>query len=156
MANTISWGQLSWSAGSWGLQDLQDGWGRLTWGENEWGVTDAISVSVTGQSLTTSLNSVTALGTAVVDLTGQSLTISLNSVTALANANIDVTGQQLSTSLNSVTAIGTAVVDLIGQQLNISEGEVDVSPDANVTGQQLILSQNYLNYHHPKIYIQNL
>ena len=37
MANTISWGQLSWSAGDWGLQDLQEGWGYNTWGTTAWG-----------------------------------------------------------------------------------------------------------------------
>ena len=59
MANSISWGQLSWSAGNWGLQDLQEGWGYNTWGTTAWGNSNiSVIASVTGQSLTTSLKGV--------------------------------------------------------------------------------------------------
>jgi hypothetical protein len=131
------WGRFDWGSRSWGVNfanqqiesgsfpltlsqgnvsidfEINEGWGRLTWGENAWGGTG--DVIVEGLQLNTSLNSV-----------GFSIT-----------AEVPVTGQQLNTSLNSVTAFGLAEVFPAGQQLNISEGEVDVSPDALVTGQQL-------------------
>ena len=112
MANNFNWGQLTWSAGNWGLQEpVTNGWGRLTWGENEWGVTDAIAVSVTGQSLTTSLNSVTADAVTNVSVTGQSLTGSLNSVTVTGSAVVSLTGNTLTIQLNSVNPQVWTIID---------------------------------------------
>jgi hypothetical protein len=131
------WGRFDWGSRSWGVNftnqqiesgsfpltlsqgnvsidfEVNEGWGRLTWGENAWG------------------------GTGDVIVEGLQLNTSLNSVSFSITAEVPVIGQQLNTSLNSVTAFGLAEVSVIGQQLNISEGEVDVSPDALVTGQQL-------------------
>jgi len=69
MANTISWGQLSWSAGNWGLQDLQEGWGYNTWGTTAWGNSNiSVTALVTGQQ--TSLDT----GVAIVDFADLSFT----------------------------------------------------------------------------------
>ena len=137
MANT--WGELSWSTGSWGLQndisvqltgfpltltlgdettagEINSGWGRYTWGSFAWGINGTLL------------------------LTGQQLTASLNSVTPLASANVSLTGQQLTTTVNSVTAFGLAIIQVTGIPLTITEGTVDPSPDANVTGQLLTVA----------------
>ena len=59
----------------------------------------------------TSLNSITAIGTAVVDLTGQSLTASLNSVTVIGSATVSVTGNTLTIALNSVNPQVWTIID---------------------------------------------
>jgi hypothetical protein len=61
MANNNKWGQLTWSAGDWGLQEpVTEGWGAYGYGLTGWGNNFIdVTVSLTGQSLTTSLNSVT-------------------------------------------------------------------------------------------------
>jgi hypothetical protein len=51
-----------------------------------------------------------------------------------------VSGQSYQFESPNIQAFGLAEVFPIGQQLNISEGEVDIAPDANVTGQQLNVS----------------
>ena len=88
-------------------------WGDLTWNTGTFGGINDQNVSVTGQSLTTSLSSVTALfqpnagwgvstwGTVpwgeeddvVVSLTGQSLTLVLGDETVKIDVNISLTGQ---------------------------------------------------------------
>jgi hypothetical protein len=53
-----------------------------------------------------------------------------------------VSGQSYQFESPNIQAFGLAVVDVIGQQLNIAEGDVDASPDAIVTGQQINTSLN--------------
>jgi hypothetical protein len=95
------------------LAEINSGWGRLTWGQNDW--------NSDGLSITTSV-------------TGQQINTSLNSVTPLANANVQV---------NSTYQAGWGIVSWGAQKwgqgeldisLAISEGIVDPSPDATVTG----------------------
>ena len=93
-------------------------------------------------SLTVSLNSVTADAVSLISVTGFQLNTSLNSVTVTGTANISLTGQQLTTSLNSVTSITDVSTSLTGQSLTSTLGTVDPAPDAEVTGQQLTLSFN--------------
>jgi hypothetical protein len=111
------------TATTWG----SNGWGQLGWGEN-------IGLSIFEGSTTVDLNTPVAL-------TGQQLTTVLNSVSITGDANLTLTGEQLTVSLNSVTTIATANVPLTGEFLTTALGEVDPGPDANVTGQQLTLTQ---------------
>ena len=108
-------------------------WGSSSWGSGSWGENIGLSLS---QGTTT----VDVINPAPV--TGQLLSTSLNSVTVTGTANISLTGQQLTTSLNSVTPIIDVSTSLTGQSLTSALGIVDPGPDANVTGQQLTLSFN--------------
>jgi len=114
------------TATTWG----ENGWGQLGWGENiglstlEGDTTvDIITVAnVTGQLLSTSLNSVTVTGTASLTLTGQTLSAQLSSV--------------------GITADGNVSIPVFENPLSLTLGNVDPAPDANVTGQQLTLGFN--------------
>ena len=150
------------------IGEVNSGWGRFTWGQGPWG--EDLPVELTGQDLTTVLNSVTIAiqENRTVLLTGEELVhtlesnigvsaggsiqipaseevelnLSLNSVTVLGTGNVSLTGENLTTVLNSVTALGNANVSITGENLTLTEGTVDPSPDANVTGQQLTSTLN--------------
>ena len=79
-------------------------------------------VAVTGIQMNMSINSVSIDSTVV---TGQGLTTSLNSVTPIVDVTVNVTGQQLTTSLNSPTFIGNGVVNLTGNLLTISLNSIN-------------------------------
>jgi len=106
-----------------------NGWGQLGWGEN--------------------IGLTTLEGTATVDLitpvnvTGQLLSASLNSVTIVGTGNLSLTGQVLTAEVNSVgiTADGSVSIPVFENPLVTALGNVDPGPDANITGQQLTLTQ---------------
>jgi len=88
--------------------------------------------------LVSQLNDVTTKGTATVPLTGRQLTLTENSVVTKANANTSLTGQQLNTFEGSVSIkASTSDVYATGQTLNTQLGELDVGPDAGVSGEQV-------------------
>ena len=142
MANS-AWGELGWSAGTFGgLNDVTvqvtapgtlTTWGSNSWGQFGWGENLGLS-TLEGN---TTVDIIT-----VANVTGQLLNTSLNSVTATGTANLTLTGQQLTTTLNSVTTLIATDVSLTGQSLTSALGIVDPGPDANLTGQQLTLSFN--------------
>jgi len=116
MANT--WGELSWDIGTWGLQN------------------DSLAQPI-GFQLNTTINSVSV--TSEINEGWGRLTWSENAWGG--TGDVILQGLQLNIlSLNSITAFGLALVEATGQQLNIAEGEVDIAPDANITGQQLNVS----------------
>jgi hypothetical protein len=108
-------------------------WGASSWGSGAWGESIGLSLSQ---------------GTATVDVitpvnvTGQLLSTSLNSVTITGTGSVSLTGQTLTLSLGDETVTGTGSVSLTGQSLTSALGTVDPGPDANVTGQQLTLGFN--------------
>jgi hypothetical protein len=144
MANS-AWGELSWSAGAFG-------------GEND------ANVLVTGQSLTSVLNSVTFTIDGIVNLTGQQLSSSLNSVSFTIDGSVALTTNLANLTLNSVSAFETIFVpvtapgtpttwgsgswgsDAWGERIGLvsSQGTaiVDVITPVNVTGQLLSTSLN--------------
>jgi hypothetical protein len=142
MANS-AWGELSWSAGTFGgLNDVTvqvtapgtlTTWGSNSWSQFGWG--ENLGLSTLQGNATIDIIS-------VANVTGQLLSTSLNSVTATGTANLTLTGQQLTTTLNSVTILIATDVSLTGQSLTSALGIVDPGPDANLTGQQLTLSFN--------------
>ena len=101
-------------------------------------VSDA-TVAVTGEALTTTLDSVTAVSDATVALTGESLTTTLDSVTANIGVTVAVTGEALTTTLESVTAAFDATVAVTGESATTALGSVTAAFDATVavTGENL-------------------
>ena len=147
------------------IAEVNDGWGAYSWGLTGWGTSTASpNVQLTGQSLTTSLNSVSFLIEGSVSLIGQSLTSSFGEETITGTANLTLTTNLANLTLNNVnafpiievpvTAPGTPTTwgsnswgqlgwgENIG--LNTSEGNVtvDIITAINVTGQQLTTSLN--------------
>jgi hypothetical protein len=149
MANT-TWGELGWSAGTFG------------------GANDA-DVSVTGQSLTSALNSVSISLSPIINLTGEQLISSLNNnVSFSITGSVDLTTNLANLTLNSVdafpiifapvTAPGTPTTwganswgsgswaENIGLELFEGNLTIDVITPVNVIGQQLTTSLNSVSF----------
>ena len=146
MANT--WGELTWSVGSFGLQndgsatlsgislssnlgtlsvdaEINQGWGSDTWGTETWGESGLL-INVTGIGLTSTLDSVTTKSD--VDdftVTGEELTITQSEVLGSATVDVDLTGEPMTATLQYQEAI----VDPTGQELTANDGTADL--DAN-------------------------
>ena len=151
------------------LYNPDSGWGRDYWGEEVWGGDGFWEfVSVTGQQLNLTLNSVTLLIDVNVDLTGQQLNVAEGEIDPSPDAI--VTGIEMTVALAVGTVvIGTGNVTLTGEQLNIAQGTVDATPntlvsvtgiglniavgtvfaggntDVNVTGNLLTITLNSIN-----------
>jgi hypothetical protein len=131
MAN--AWGELTWNAGLWGQQadaivaldsfglttsqgqanfTPVDGWGRNNWGALGWGVNFANDT-----------------------FTASGYSLNLIEGDVVVSGEINEGWGRLTWGENAWG--GTGDVILQGFQLNISEGTVDPSPDAMVTGQQI-------------------
>lgn len=109
-------------------EEINEGWGRLTWGENAWGA--AGDVVVTGQSLSTSVGSVTSkFGSSVIP-TGQSLTVGQGTVSIEIIAEVPLTGQSVTASIGTTSEIaGDAIVNVTGISLNSNVGSVSIDPN---------------------------
>ena len=60
MPNTWNQSGTTWSEGRWGTQEAFTlGWGAKSWNDGEWGELNDITLTLTGQSLTSSIGSVT-------------------------------------------------------------------------------------------------
>jgi len=150
MANT-TWGQLNWSAGTFG------------------GANDA-DVLVTGQSLTSALNSVSISLSPNVSLTGEQLSSSLNNngISFSITGNVFPTTNLANLTLNSVDAFPIIYVPVTapgtpttwgasswgsgawGESIGLSTFEgtatVDLITPVNVTGQLLNTSLNSVSF----------
>ena len=166
MADNYKWGQLSWGDGDWGLQEpVTNGWGAYGWGDSAWGNNSiSVTVSVTGQSLTSTLNSVSLSINGLVILTGEQLATTLNSVSLTIDGSVALTTNLANLTLNSVSALSEIIVPVtapgtattwgsngwgqLGWGANVGlttlEGDttVDIITVANVTGQLLSTSLN--------------
>jgi hypothetical protein len=123
------WGRLGWGDGLWnddnneliiptgfGLNatlanvgteaEVNTGWGRSTWGALDWGgFSDSVSVGVSGNPLTVSLNSVLPIPNTIATPTGINATINLGTLDIDGNANITLTGNSLTAAAGSLNAI---------------------------------------------------
>ena len=96
-------------------------YGYGLWGQNAWGQNSDVYVSITGQELNTTLNSVSIsaeinsgwgrLSWGQNDWGGEGLSVS-----------VAITGQELTTALNSVSLDLNSIASLTGQELIIEEG----------------------------------
>jgi hypothetical protein len=120
-------------------------------GYDDWydvAIPGSVTVSVTGQAVTTSVNSVTVAGKANVTVTGEFITAALNSVTVAGKANVSATGNPSTASVNSVivAAIQNVSTLVTGLSATASVNSVTVTAVASVsavaTGQQLAPSVN--------------
>ena len=158
------------------------GWGQFTWGFNEWGDLLNPNIDVVGLQLNTSVGNEEAFTDISLTLSTNLLSISINSVTLVAGALEEPIGVQINSSINSVFAgenvivelttpgtftewgslawgqgawnqisglqslqgdesiSGTGILDLTGVQSNTSTGTFTVIGDANLS-----LNTNLLN-----------
>jgi hypothetical protein len=105
-------------------------WGTSSWGSGSWGENIGLSLS----QGTATVETITP-----VNVTGQLLSTSLNSVTLTIDGSVALTGQLLNAQLSSVgiTADGNVSIPVFENPLSLALGTVDPGPDANLTGQQL-------------------
>ena len=66
---------------------------------------------MTGQEISSNLNSITVDLNTPVNVTGNALTAVQNSVTITANANANLTGLPMSSSVNSVNTTDWEIID---------------------------------------------
>jgi hypothetical protein len=105
---------------------IDDGWGAQLWGFGAWGIKG--DVLLTGQSLATSINSVTFSISAEVDVQGSSL----QTITGDEISRIDVEafpdGSSISTATNDVTLTGDALIIPDTQVANATAGQSTIDP----------------------------
>jgi len=109
-------------------------WGASSWGSGAWG--ESIGLSLSQGNVTVDIIT-------PVNVTGQLLSTSLNSVSITGDSNVTLTGEELIHALESnigVSAGGSVQVPVFENPLSLTLGTVDPSPDANVTGQELELT----------------
>ena len=141
-ANTDGWGRSYFGQADWGDTNIvTEGWGRLAWGAQGWG--EAPGVTLSGQSATTSIGSITvelrpgwgtldwgengwgSVEEGIENLTGQSATASVGAITP-ADV-VGLTGQAATTSVGELTFVISPTIALTGQAATVSEGQLDVN-----------------------------
>ena len=86
-----------------------DTYGMWAWGTNEWGDQGPIEITLSGQSTTSSVGTVTATELIVILPTGLPTTSSVGSLSFQINSTVSLTGLQSQTELGTFDNAGTLV-----------------------------------------------
>jgi hypothetical protein len=105
---------------------IDDGWGAQLWGFGAWGIKG--DVLLTGQSLATSINSVTFSISAEVDVQGSSLQTNIGDTASRVDAEVFPDGSSISTATNDVALNGDALVIPDTQAANATAGQSTIDP----------------------------
>lgn len=105
---------------------MATGWGNKTWGASEWGDLSDETVSVSGISLTTSIETSTTQANANVDVTGSQLTFTNAGAVAGASADVLVTGIQGNLSIGEEDIARGIQQDVTGSGLTTTPGAVTI------------------------------
>jgi hypothetical protein len=105
---------------------IDDGWGAQLWGFGAWGIKG--DVLLTGQSLATSINSVTFSISAEVDVQGSSLQTNIGDTASRVDAEVFPDGSSISTATNDVALNGDALVIPDTQVTNATAGQSTIDP----------------------------
>jgi len=84
-------------------------WGMWAWGTDSWGDQGPVEITLSGQSATSSVGSVVAIGIITAELTGQEAETDLGSLTTVQLTNVALTGLQAQTELGTFDNAGTLV-----------------------------------------------
>jgi hypothetical protein len=115
------WGQVAWGTQNWGQGELTI---NLDIAEGE--VDPSPDATVTGIGMTVSLAVGTVvIGTANVSVTGERLNLTLNSVEAVPNTLASVTGIGLNIGVGTVFAGGTSIIIPTGNGLTIALNSIN-------------------------------
>ena len=96
-----------------------------------------VTVTVTGSSLTSSIDSVTIDLNTPVDLIGIVLTTAIGEEIPQGNANVSITGQSLTTAVESVVPVSTYSVTGISLTTGIGSVITQANSNVIVTGNSL-------------------
>jgi hypothetical protein len=148
MAN--AWNELVWGIGDYGEQNnatvsvsgvststsigtdstitttVDFGWSRQEWGSFAWGIQGTLLV--TGQSLATSINSVTFSISAEVDVQGSSLQTNVGDTVSRIDAEAFPDGSSVSVGTNDVSLTGDALIIPDTQVTNATAGQSTIDP----------------------------
>jgi hypothetical protein len=105
---------------------IDDGWGAQLWGFGAWGIKG--DVLLTGQSLATSINSVTFSISAEVDVQGSSLQTNVGDAASRIDAEAFPDGSSISTTTNDVALTGDALIIPDTQVANVTAGQSTIDP----------------------------
>jgi hypothetical protein len=105
---------------------MATGWGNKTWGASEWGDLSDETISVSGISLTTSIETSTTQANANVDVTGSQLTFTNAGAVAGASADVPVTGIQGNLSIGEEDIARGIQQDVTGSELTTTPGAVTI------------------------------
>jgi hypothetical protein len=105
---------------------MATGWGNKTWGASEWGDLSDETISVSGISLTTSIETSTTQANANVDVTGSQLTFTNAGAVAGASADVSVTGIQGNLSIGEEDIARGIQQDVTGSELTTTPGAVTI------------------------------
>lgn len=115
-----------------------EGWGRAAWGEFAWGV--AYSVAVTGQSMSSAIGEEVGFTDVTVSVSGQSLTSTQGTISLIGDFGVVVFAaeDQLDGVVGSTTISAGATVSPTGVSLSGGVGQVIPEPKipVDVTGIQ--------------------
>ena len=120
MSVSSGWGRFTWGQADWNEdQKFGAGWGAKTWNEQSWGDLNDVTVSLTGQEITSSMG-IEGWGN---NTYGQgswgefAITIGLS-------PNFDISGVEFSSNVGSLSGIGSAVVELSGVSASFNVGSL--------------------------------
>ena len=156
------WGSGVYGIGYWGEGNEDatvtfEAWGQGTWGANAWGIgyvttalgttTSSVSiqidndVSITGEQLNSTVNTVSITGDSNLTLSTNLLQISLGDESGLGNADVVLTALDiLNTTIGaySITADGNTSEIVVGDSMNSTTGTLtaDAGASFEVTGNQ--------------------
>ena len=83
-------------------------------------------IAVTGQALTSALGTVSVATTSVAAVTGQAMTTALGASIVNASATVLPTGQTVNTALGTVTVDSEVKVEVTGQTMSLAQGNSGV------------------------------
>jgi hypothetical protein len=105
---------------------MATGWGNKTWGASDWGDLSNETISVSGISLTSTIDSSTVQANADVDIIGSQLTFTNAGATGGTSVQFSVTGIQATLSMGEEDIARGIQQDVTGSQLTTTPGAVTI------------------------------
>lgn len=124
MSTTSGWGRFTWGQANWNEDTtLKTGWGAQAWnGAGGWGDLSDQTITLDGQSLTTSLGSSSIRLDSTPTITDQEITSSLGSSSVQVDFSGTLTDQEATSSVGSL--VTEVSYELSGQQAGTTLGTV--------------------------------
>ena len=124
MSTTSGWGRFTWGQANWNEDTtLKTGWGAQAWnGAGGWGDLSDQTITLDGQSLTTSLGSSSIRLDSTPTITDQEITSSLGSSSVQVDFSGTLTDQEATSSVGSL--VTEVSYELSGQQASTTLGTV--------------------------------
>ena len=122
MSTTSGWGRFTWGQANWNEDTtLKTGWGAQAWnGEGGWGDLSDQTITLDGQSATTSIGSSSIRLDSTPTITDQEITSSLGSSSVQVDFSGTLTDQEATSSVGSL--VTEVSYELSGQQADTTLG----------------------------------